>query len=257
MGTLLFFAGTTSDLPDILHLCNMNSITTEVCASSLNSVLAAVEGGADRIELCQALPLDGLTPSHALISYCHNNLSIPVFVLIRPREGNFVYNDNETLIMLEDVVYCRSLGMEGVVVGFLDSEGAVDKIKLKEAVQRAGTLEVTFHRAFDVCEDWERALEDIIECGCSRILTSGQATDSYQGRERLKQIVAKAGGRIKILAGGGITPGNVREILDYTKVREVHFSAKSPVLDNGSEARSETSPELVRRIVAIVNNQTI
>jgi len=235
----------------------MNCITTEVCASSLNSVLAAVEGGVDRIELCQALQLDGLTPSHALISYCQTNLSIPVFVLIRPREGNFVYNDNETQIVMEDIDYCRSLGIKGVVVGFLDREGAVDKIKLKEAVKRAGTMEVTFHRAFDVCTDWERALEDIIECGCSRILTSGQAADSYQGRERLKQIVAEAGERIKILAGGGINPGNVREILDFTKVKEVHFSAKSPVSDNGDEARFETSPELVRRIVSIVNNLTI
>jgi len=235
----------------------MNCITTEVCASSLNSVVAAVEGGADRIELCQALPLDGLTPSHALISYCQTNLSIPVFVLIRPREGNFIYNDNETQIVMEDIDYCRSLGIKGVVVGFLDSEGAVDKIKLKEAVKRAGTMEVTFHRAFDVCADWERALEDIIECGCRRILTSGQEADSYQGRERLKQIVAEAGERIKILAGGGINPENVREILDYTKVKEVHFSAKSPVSDSGDEARFETSPEIVRRIVSIVNNLTI
>lgn len=235
----------------------MNSITAEVCASSLNSALAAVKGGADRIELCQALQLDGLTPSHALISYCRNNLSIPVFVLIRPREGNFIYNDNETLIMMEDIDYCRNLGIKGVVVGFLDRDFEVDKARLKEAVKKAGAMEVTFHRAFDICADWERALEDIIQCGCSRILTSGQAADSYQGRERLKQIVAKAGDRIKILVGGGITPGNVSEILDYTKAKEVHFSAKSPVSDNGGEARLETSTELVREIVSIVNNITI
>lgn len=235
----------------------MNSITTEVCASSLNSLLAAVEGGADRIELCQALPLDGLTPSHALISYCRTNLTVPVFVLIRPREGDFVYNDSETLIIMEDIDYCRRLGIDGVVVGFLDRDGEIDKARLKEAVKKAGAMEVTFHRAFDVCTDWERALEDIIECGCSRILTSGQAAGAFPGRERLKQIVAKAGDRIKILAGGGINPGNVREILEYTKVREVHFSAKSPARDNGDEARLETSPELVREIVSIVNNLTI
>jgi copper homeostasis protein len=235
----------------------MNHIIKEVCASSINSVLAATTGGADRIELCQALPLDGLTPSHALISYCHNNLSIPVFVLIRPREGDFIYNDNETQIVMEDIDYCRNLGIKGVVVGFLDKDGEVDKARLKEAVKKAGAMDVTFHRAFDVCADWERALEDIIECGCSRILTSGQASDSYQGRELLKQIVAKAGERIKIIAGGGINPCNVRQILDYTKVREVHFSAKSPVSDNGDDARFETSPELVREIVSIVNNLTI
>ena len=256
MGTL-FFALTTSDIPDILHLCNMNSITAEVCASSLNSLLAAVEGGADRIELCQALPLGGLTPSHALISYCRNNIPVPVFVLIRPREGDFIYNDCETRIMMEDIDYCRNLGIKGVVVGFLDRFGEVDKARLKEAVKKAGAMEVTFHRAFDVCANWERALEDIIECGCSRILTSGQAADSYQGRERLKEIVSKAGDRITILVGGGITPGNVGEILDYTKAREVHFSAKSPVSDNADGARFETSPELVREIVSIVNNITI
>ncbi len=235
----------------------MNSIITEVCASSLNSVLAAVEGRADRIELCQALPLDGLTPSHALISYCRNNISIPVFVLIRPREGDFIYNDNETMVMMEDIDYCRRLGISGVVLGFLDKDGGVDKDRLNEAVKKAGAMEVTFHRAFDVCADWERALEDIIECGCSRVLTSGQAADSYQGRERLKQIVAKAGDRITILVGGGITPGNVREILDYTKAKELHFSAKSPFSDNGDEVRFETSSELVRKIVSIVNNLTI
>ncbi|MCK9627791.1 MAG: copper homeostasis protein CutC [Bacteroidales bacterium] len=235
----------------------MNSIITEVCASSLNSVLAAVEGRADRIELCQALPLDGLTPSHALISYCRNNISIPVFVLIRPREGDFIYNDNETMVMMEDIDYCRRLGISGVVLGFLDKDGGIDKDRLNEAVKKAGAMEVTFHRAFDVCADWERALEDIIESGCSRVLTSGQAADSYQGRERLKQIVAKAGDRITILVGGGITPGNVREILDYTKAKELHFSAKSPFSDNGDEVRFETSSELVRKIVSIVNNLTI
>lgn len=235
----------------------MNWINTEVCASSLNSVLAAVKGGAGRIELCQALPLGGLTPSPALISYCRTRLSIPVFVLIRPREGDFVYNNDEVMIMMDEIEYCKKNGMNGVVLGFLDRDGEVDKDKLKKAVKMAGPMEVTFHRAFDVCADWERALEDIIECGCSRILTSGQAADSYQGRERLKHIVAKAGDRIQILAGGGITPGNVSEILDYTKAKEVHFSAKSPVSDNGDEVRFETSTELVREIVSIVNNLTI
>ncbi|MEA5005514.1 MAG: copper homeostasis protein CutC [Rikenellaceae bacterium] len=230
----------------------MNSIITEVCASSPNSVISAFKGGADRIELCQALPLGGLTPSQSLISYCHTNLSTPAFVLIRPREGDFLYNDYETNIMMEDIEYCRRLGIKGVVVGFLNSAGDIDKVRLKDAVRRAGNMEVTFHRAFDVCVDWERALEDIIECGCRRILTSGQAEDSYQGRERLRQIVDRARERIKILVGGGITPENVREILDYTKAKEVHFSAKSPVRNNGNETFSETSSELVRKIVSIV-----
>lgn len=122
----------------------MNHIIKEVCASSINSVLAATIGGADRIELCQALPLGGLTPSEALISFCHDNLSIPVFVLIRPREGNFVYNEHETSIIMEDINNCRNKGVDGVVVGFPREDGRIDSDKLKEAVCQAGNMSVTF-----------------------------------------------------------------------------------------------------------------
>jgi len=231
----------------------MNHIIAEVCASSINSVLAAGMGGADRIELCQALQVGGLTPSNALISYCCDKVSIPVFVLIRPREGDFFYNDHETSIMMNDIDFCRKRESNGVVVGFLRQDGSVDKVKLKEAVIRAGNMEVTFHRAFDVCADWQEALEDIIKCGCSRILTSGQAGDSYEGKELLRQLVERAGKRITILAGGGITPGNVLEIVKYTKVHEVHFSAKAPVSVKGTVSHYETSHNIVRQIVSIVN----
>jgi len=232
----------------------MIDIITEVCADSLNSAKAAEKGGGDRIELCQALSVGGLTPSAALISYCCKKLTIPVLVLIRPRSGNFCYNMDESHLIMEDIEFCKRAGASGVVVGFLDSDGGVDKRKLKEAILHAGSMEVTFHRAFDCCADWERSLEDIIECRCSRILTSGQKETAEEGKEVIRMIVDKAGDRIKILAGSGITPDNVYGIIDYTNVKEVHFSAKAPVMLNNMCSHYETSSEIVQQIVTIVKS---
>ncbi len=201
-------------------------ILTEVCADNLNSAITADRAGADRIELCQGLSEGGLTPSPALIRWCSSNLKLGVMVLIRPRGGDFLYNDQEFEIIKEDVRFCRDAGAGGVVVGFLERDGSVDKEKLREIVQIAGEMEVVFHRAFDRCSDWEQALEDIIECGCVRILTSGLHDTAYEGRSLLREIIKRAGERIAILVGSGVVPLNVKEIYEATGFREVHFSAK-------------------------------
>ncbi len=232
----------------------MKGIVTEICADSLNSAIAAEKGGGDRIELCQALSVGGLTPSASLITYCCKNLSIPVFVLIRPRAGGFCYNREEFDLMMEEIRFCKKAGASGVVIGFLKRDGSIDKERLKEAIYLAWPMEVTFHRAFDCCNDWEKSLEDIIECRCNRILTSGQKETAEEGKEVLKRIVEKAGKRITILVGSGITKDNVAEIINCTGTKEVHFSAKHPVIVDNEFSHNETSQEIVQKIVAIVKS---
>jgi len=204
----------------------MSRIITEVCTENINSAITADQAGADRIELCQGLSEGGLTPSPSLIKWCSANLKLGVMVLIRPRGGDFLYNDIEFEIIKRDIEFCRESGAGGVVVGFLNESGDVDKVKLKEAVKIAGEMEVVFHRAFDRCRDWEQALEDIIECGCCRILTSGLHDTACDGRFLLRQIIQKAGERIAILVGSGVVPENILEIYKETGFSEIHFSAK-------------------------------
>ena len=149
--------------------------TLEVCAASMQSVAAAAAGGAHRIELCSALSLDGLTPSMGMIRIVKERFpQLTLHVLIRPREGNFVYNDVELATMQSDIIECRKAGADSVVVGALTSEGDIDLAAMERLMEAADTLPVTFHRAFDVCRHPEEALEQIIALGCRRILTSGQ-----------------------------------------------------------------------------------
>jgi len=204
----------------------MGRILTEVCAENINSAIIAEKSGADRIELCQGLSEGGLTPSPAMIKWCSDNLKLGVMVLIRPRGGDFLYNENEFDLIKSDVLYCREQGADGVVVGFLDKDGNVDRERLKVIVDLAGDMDVVFHRAFDRCRDWEQSLEDIINCGCNRILTSGLYDTAYEGRFLLKKIIEKASDRIAILVGSGIVPDNIEEIFDVTGFQELHFSAK-------------------------------
>lgn len=246
----------------------IKKIICEVCVDSVNSAVAAENGGGDRIELCQALSVGGLTPSPSSILWCCDNLNIKVFVLIRPRSGDFVYNKAEFEQISCDIKFCKKSGASGIVIGFLNSDGSVDSEKLRHAVQTAHPLEVTFHRAFDRCADWEKALEEIISCGCSRILTSGLHNTAAEGKDTLKRIVEKASDRIKILVASGLTPANVEEIVRFTNCKEVHFSAKTEIKSKMSFFRSsvlmgsdldegyshyETSEEIVKKIVKILS----
>ncbi|MCL2289964.1 MAG: copper homeostasis protein CutC [Bacteroidetes bacterium] len=194
----------------------------EVCAATVEAAIAANRSEADRIELCQDIENGGTTPSHGAIEFCVNNLSLKTCVLVRPRAGNFVYSDAEFEVIKNDVLHCKRLGIHAVVVGFLHNDFTIDINKTAEIVSLAKPMEVTFHRAFDDCADWKIALEQIIECGCTRILTSGQKPTAVEGAENIKLMVKQAGDRIIILPASGITMENYQQLVDFTGVKEVH-----------------------------------
>lgn len=214
----------------------------EVCCGDLQSVRAAIEGGAHRVELCEALELDGLTPSEAMMESAIG-MGIPVQILIRIREGDFVYNKDEICKMRNDIRLARKLGAAGVVIGALMPDGSIDEEAIRCMMDEAEGLSVTFHRAFDVCRKPEEALEKIISLGCHRLLTSGQATTAEQGIPMLKKLVEQADGRIIIMPGAGVNPQNASRILEETGALEIHGSLRR----NG-----HTSAELVR---ATLNNR--
>lgn len=212
----------------------------EVCCPDIASVRRAVEGGAQRIELCRALELDGLTPTREeiseAVSLCHA-AGMKVHVLIRSREGNFVYNADEALQMGQEIVMALEEGADGVVIGALTPDGDIDKAMcaawislVKDHVERSGTpVGITFHRAFDVCRQPLQALEDIIALGCNRLLTSGQAPSAVEGIPVLSRLVSAAAGRLCILAGAGVSAENYQQIVAQAGVEEVHGSFKKGI----------------------------
>ena len=205
------------------------NIKLEICAASIESALAAEKGGADRIELCAALSEGGLTPSPGIIKYACENLSIPVFVLIRPRTGDFYYSNAEFETMLADIKASKEYGAKGVVCGMLNTDGTIDYLRMKMLVEVAKPMEVTFHRAFDMAKKPFVALEEVIKLGCTRILTSGQANSAAQGVELLAQLVKEARDRIIIMPGSGIRPENLSDLAKKTKASEYHLSASATI----------------------------
>ncbi|MCC7466928.1 MAG: copper homeostasis protein CutC [Saprospiraceae bacterium] len=201
----------------------------EICAVNIQSALAAQEAGAHRIELCSALDVGGLTPSAGLIRAAVRSVNIPVHVLIRPREGDFCYTDEELDIMLEDIQECRQSGAAGVVVGALTPDGSLDLPKMKAMKTAARGLAVTCHRAFDFTADPAGALEQLIELGFTRVSSSGQADNAFEGRFRLKEWVDQSAGRIAVMPGGGINAGNILSVIAFTGAKDVHFTAKARV----------------------------
>lgn len=210
------------DAAGAAHDGGVGGVLVEACVDSVESALAAERGGARRLELCDALFDGGTTPSAGMIAACREAVSIPVFVIIRPRGGGFVYGETELDVMRRDVVVARSLGADGVVIGTLGPAGTVDVGQVKMLVGAAGDLAVTFHRAFDFTPDRGAALEALIGAGVTRVLTSGGAPTAREGIPEIASLVRQAGDRAVIMAGGGVRDENVREIVDATGVREVH-----------------------------------
>lgn len=236
----------------------------EICCGDLQSVRAAAAGGADRIELCSALSEGGLTPSAGLIRAARRLApEVGLHVLIRPREGDFVYDPAEAECMAEDIAMARELGADGVVIGALTPTGEIDIALCRRLMEQAKGMSVTFHRAFDRCADMGRALEEIVALGCDRILTSGQAPTAQGGAERLAELKRLAAGRIKILAGAGVSPENAHEILTRGMADELHASAREEIAApedapavkmgcNDSGRRKVTSERIVRALKGIV-----
>lgn len=200
----------------------------EIASNSVASALAAQAGGADRVELFDNLAEGGTTPSCGSIAVARERLRIPLFVLIRPRPGDFHYSALDAEIMLRDIAHCRQLGCDGVVVGALDADGGIDLPLCQALAQAAGPLQVTFHRAFDAARDPVEALEQIIRLGCQRVLTSGGQATAEAGMPVLADLVKQASGRIGVMAGAGVTPHNVARIAAVTGCQELHASAKAP-----------------------------
>ena len=194
----------------------------EACVDSVESAQAAERGGAGRLELCDALFDGGTTPSAGMIAACREAVSIPLFVIIRPRGGGFVYSEPELDVMRRDIVAARALGADGVVVGALRPDGTVHAEATRLLVDAAGDMPVSFHRAFDFAPDLGAALETLIACRVARVLSSGGAATALAGVPKLAGLVRQAAGRIVVMAGGSIREENVGQIVDATGVREVH-----------------------------------
>lgn len=221
----------------------------EVCASDLASAKAAAAGGAQRIELCRDLELDGLTPPREWIEEARRIEGLKLHVLIRPCEGGFVYDEPVFDQMREEIGMCRELGVDGVVIGALTPEGDIDVEHLRPLMAEAEGMQVTFHRAFDVCRDPHRALEEIISLGCIRLLTSGQEPTAEQGIPLLRELVKQAHGRLIIMPGAGVNPDNAAQILCETGAMEIHSSARK-IRKDGQKA---TDSAIVAAILAEIN----
>jgi copper homeostasis protein len=198
----------------------------EICANSVQSCINAQEGNADRVELCDNLWEGGTTPSAGTIKLARQQIDIGLFVIIRPRGGDFLYSSLEFEVIKEDIRMAIDLGADGIVSGILDADGLVDKERTAQLVELCGDLPFTFHRAFDLSSDPYKALEDIIDCGAKRILTSGLQPSVLQGIKMIKKLNDKASGRIVIMPGGGINEMNAQEIIQKTGCSEFHMSGK-------------------------------
>ncbi len=231
------------------------SIVLEIAANSYQSCLAAEAGGANRIELFENLPEGGCTPSYGMLKKVIDSINIPVYAMIRPRGGDFLYTDDEFEIMQHDVELCKQLGYKGIVFGMLDKEGNVDAARSKILLQLAGDMKVTFHRAFDRARDLHIAAKQIADMGFERILTSGGEADVVKGRDVIKALQQSFGKDIIIMPGCGVTADNARMITDYCGVAEIHATAKGAVTsamqyrkDGFADSRSESNLLVIKAI---------
>ena len=247
---------------------SVSAVLLEICAGSVTSCLAAQEGGAARVEFCDNLLEGGTTPSYGAIARAREKLRIALNVIIRPRGGDFLYSDIEFEVMERDIAACKKLGVDGVVIGLLTADGDIDVARAKALVELAAPMPVTFHRAFDVARDPFKALEDIIDTGCNRLLTSGQEASAPEGAALISRLREAAGERLVIMPGAGVRLNNIAQLVAETGCSEYHTSGRTPFA-SGMRYRNErvkmggpgqdeyaiveTSADLVKQIVAKAN----
>ncbi|WP_108396852.1 copper homeostasis protein CutC [Devosia submarina] len=238
----------------------------EICVEGVDGLVAAQEGGADRVELCASLLEGGLTPSLGVVREAQRVATIPFHVIIRPRGGDFLYSDLEFAAMVEDIKALRDMNIAGVVIGCLTADGRIDEERTKTLVQAARPMKVTCHRAFDMTADFREALEALIRCGVDRVLTSGQRDTAFEGIDILRETAALANGRIVVMACGALDESNIAQIRQATNVDEMHFAAlktiksgmafRNPHVGMGGTALEReyeitlTDTEAVRRTIA-------
>ena len=242
------------------------SFLIEIATSDFATTKSAVEGGADRIELCANLAEGGTTPSYGLIMQCREAFDVLIYPIIRPRGGDFLYTSEEFEIILHDVKLCKQLGCDGVVIGLLNTDGSIDKKRTSSLVEIAYPMGVTFHRAFDRCKDPFEALEQLIEAGCERILTSGQQPSAPDGIDLIAQLNTKANHRIIIMPGSGVRKENIKMLADKTGCTEFHSSLRGkekskmefihPAFKNSEEScmNNAVKPDEVRALRAALDN---
>jgi copper homeostasis protein len=246
----------------------MARVLLEICCGSIDDAIEAEKGGADRVELCSALFLGGLTPSLGTIQEAKRRLKIPVVVMVRPRAGGFAYSEAEMASMERDVEAAVEAGADGIVFGILQADGRIDLARCRRIRQLIGERQAVFHRAFDVTPDPYEALEQLVDLRITRVLTSGQKDSVPEGVELIRKLIERAGERIEILPGGGIQSWNVKEMIEKTGCRQVHLTAWKMVSDSSTQARpgitfggalhpaedrfQMTDAEMVRRLAGMV-----
>ncbi|AWV08391.1 copper homeostasis protein CutC [Marilutibacter maris] len=236
----------------------------EIAANSLASALAAQAGGADRVELCENLGEGGCTPSWGTIAAARERLGIPLYVLVRPRAGDFLYDEDEREAMRRDIEACVRIGCDGVVIGALDADGDVDMATCRELVAAAGPLGVTFHRALDASRDPVAALEAAIALGCERVLTSGAQANALDGAATIATLVERAAGRIRVMAGAGVEAATLPLLRQRSGADEFHASARArlaspmrhrvPGLPGLEPERWQTDPARVAALCAALRD---
>jgi copper homeostasis protein len=223
----------------------MNLKKIEIACFNLESALIAQKAGADRVELCADMSVGGTTPTIEMIQQARENLTINLYVMIRPRGGNFVYSEAEFKQMKSEIETIKKLGVNGFVFGILNDDKTINIKKNKELVELAKPLPSTFHRAFDKVSNYEKALEDVISCGFSTILTSGTFPNVIEGKEVLKRLVILANNRIEIMPGGGLRSTNISELNEMVNANWYHSSA---ITDGNETANSEEIIQLMKKL---------
>jgi copper homeostasis protein len=247
----------------------MMSYVIEIATSDFETTKAAVKGGADRIELCANLAEGGTTASYGTIFQCRETFDVLLYPIIRPRGGDFLYTDEEYEIMLHDVKLCKQLGCDGVVIGLLNPDGSIDRKRSASLIEVAYPMGVTFHRAFDRCKDPVEAMEQLIQIGCERILTSGQQPTVNEGLELIAELNKTAGHRIIIMPGSGVRKENIKWVAEKTGCNEFHSSVRDktkskmdfihPAFENSAESYMNNSIDpgevrFLKKILGEINN---